>query len=113
MRSVAMPDSVVENGKVVLRRDHDERKPLVQRLNRIEGQLRGIRLMIEEDRHCADELQQIKAAIAALREVGLAIFEQHATVAAELAATYDGEIADGRKVALADLMRVLREGTRL
>ena len=45
------------------------RKELVQRLNRIEGQVRGIREMVEEDRRCIEILQQISSAYEALRGV--------------------------------------------
>ncbi|NLM25256.1 MAG: metal-sensitive transcriptional regulator [Firmicutes bacterium] len=47
------------------------------RLKRIEGQIRGIQRMIEEDKYCIDILVQVAAARAALDKVGLAIFEGH------------------------------------
>ncbi|WP_246692976.1 metal-sensitive transcriptional regulator [Methylobacterium sp. WL64] len=55
------------------------------RLSRIEGQIRGLRSMIEEDRYCLDEIQQITATTAALREVALMIIAEHVTVGAEIA----------------------------
>jgi len=103
-----MSEVEIRDGKVFLRRTPEERKPLVQRLNRLEGQLRGVRLMIEEDRHCGDELQQIKAVIAALREVGMAIVDQHVNRAAECMVT-----SNNQAVAMDDIMRVLREAMRL
>jgi len=50
---------------------------LISRLNRIEGQVRGIRGMVEDDRYCIDVLQQITAAQAALDRVALALVDDH------------------------------------
>ena len=47
------------------------------RLKRIEGQLRGIQKMVEEDRYCADILTQISAAHEALRGVGRELMKNH------------------------------------
>jgi DNA-binding FrmR family transcriptional regulator len=49
----------------------------LKRLNRIEGQVRGIRKMIEEGRYCVDVATQIKAARSALKEVGLSVLDAH------------------------------------
>lgn len=54
-----------------------DQQALVRRLNRIEGQVRGIRRMIEEPRSCIEILQQLAAAEAALNRIGLAIFRHH------------------------------------
>lgn len=50
---------------------------LLGRLNRIEGQVRGIKRMVEDDRYCIDVLQQITAAQAALDRVALALVDDH------------------------------------
>ena len=50
---------------------------LVGRLNRVEGQIRGIQRMIQEPRLCVEILQQLAAAEAALNRVSLAIFKYH------------------------------------
>lgn len=50
---------------------------LLARLNRIEGQVRGIKRMVEDDRYCIDVLQQITAAQAALDRVALALVDDH------------------------------------
>jgi DNA-binding FrmR family transcriptional regulator len=50
---------------------------LVRRLNRIEGQVRGIRRMIEESRPCIEVLQQLAAGEAALNRISLAVFKYH------------------------------------
>jgi DNA-binding FrmR family transcriptional regulator len=55
---------------------HDK-MPLAKRLNRIEGQVRGIRRMIEEDRYCIDVLTQVSAVQAALDALALQLLEQH------------------------------------
>jgi DNA-binding FrmR family transcriptional regulator len=54
-----------------------EQQSLVTRLNRIEGQIRGIRRMVQEPRLCIDILQQLAAAEAALNRISLAIFRYH------------------------------------
>jgi DNA-binding FrmR family transcriptional regulator len=50
---------------------------LVTRLNRIEGQVRGVTRMVEEDRYCIDVLTQINAARAALDKVALGLLDDH------------------------------------
>ena len=50
---------------------------LGQRLRRIEGQVRGIEKMVEEDRYCIDILTQIGAAMTALENVGLRLLDEH------------------------------------
>jgi DNA-binding FrmR family transcriptional regulator len=49
-----------------------------KRLRRVEGQVRGIEKMIDEDRYCIDVLTQISAAQAALDKVALRLMEDHA-----------------------------------
>jgi DNA-binding FrmR family transcriptional regulator len=51
---------------------------LLARLRRIEGQIRGIEGMVEEDRYCVDVLTQISAARAALDKVALGLLDDHA-----------------------------------
>jgi CsoR family transcriptional regulator, copper-sensing transcriptional repressor len=51
---------------------------LLTRLKRIEGQVRGLARMIEEDRYCIDILTQISAAQAALDKVALGLLDDHA-----------------------------------
>ena len=51
---------------------------LLKRLNRIEGQVRGIARMIEEDRYCIDVLTQIGAIQAALDKIALGLLDGHA-----------------------------------
>lgn len=56
---------------------HKRRKEVLDRLSRIEGHVRGIKKMIEEDRGCPDLLLQIAAVRAALAKVGLIVLEDH------------------------------------
>jgi len=50
---------------------------LVKRLHRIEGQVRGIERMVEEDRYCIDILTQIGAVTTALESLGMTILDDH------------------------------------
>ena len=53
---------------------------LVARINRIEGQVRGIKKMVEENRECMQILKQIAATGGALRSLGAVILEEHLKV---------------------------------
>lgn len=53
------------------------KKNLITRLNRIEGQIRGVKGMIEKDTYCDDVLNQIAAVQAALNGVGRLLLENH------------------------------------
>ena len=103
-----MVGSKIVEGRIELRRSDDEKKPILLRLNRIEGQVRGLRGMIEEDRYCLDEVQQINAITAALREVAMVIIGQHVAQGVEVA------IRDNdSSLAIDDVMRLLREAMRI
>ncbi len=65
-----------QNGKSTHRTD-EEKKNLTKRLNIIEGQVRGINQMIEDDRYCDDVLVQIAAVNKALKSLGNHILESH------------------------------------
>jgi DNA-binding FrmR family transcriptional regulator len=54
------------------------KEQLTKRLRRIEGQVRGVQSMVEEDRYCIDVLTQISAIQAALDKVALGLLDQHA-----------------------------------
>ncbi len=58
-------------------RTDEEKKKLSNRCNRIEGQIRGIKGMIEKDIYCDDILHQIAAAQSALNSLSRIILEQH------------------------------------
>lgn len=55
----------------------DEKKKLINRLNRIEGQIRGIRKMIENDAYCVDVLTQASAAGSALNSFSKDVLTRH------------------------------------
>ncbi|MEX2355788.1 MAG: metal-sensitive transcriptional regulator [Thermaerobacterales bacterium] len=55
----------------------DQRKALLGRLKRIEGQVRGIARMVENDRYCIDILTQMMAARSGLNQVGLTLLDSH------------------------------------
>jgi DNA-binding FrmR family transcriptional regulator len=57
--------------------DEAQQQAIVTRLNRIEGQVRGIRRMVQEPRLCIEILQQLAAAEAALNRISLAVFKFH------------------------------------
>jgi DNA-binding FrmR family transcriptional regulator len=54
-----------------------DKEALVRRLHRIEGQVRGIERMVEEDRYCIDVLTQISAVTTALDSVAFRILDDH------------------------------------
>ncbi len=56
---------------------HKHRKQVLDRLSRIEGHIRGIKKMVEDDRNCPDLLHQIAAVKAALNKTGELILEDH------------------------------------
>jgi DNA-binding FrmR family transcriptional regulator len=101
-------DSHVKDDRIELRRSDDEKKPLIQRLNRIEGQVRGLKAMIEDDRYCLDEVQQISAITAALREVALLVISQHVEQGLQVATD-----PEHRDLAMGDITQLLRSAMRM
>jgi DNA-binding FrmR family transcriptional regulator len=57
--------------------DETQQQAIVTRLNRVEGQIRGIRRMVQEPRLCVEILQQLSAAEAALNRISLSVFKFH------------------------------------
>jgi DNA-binding FrmR family transcriptional regulator len=55
----------------------ENKDALVKRLHRIEGQVRGIERMVEDDRYCIDILTQLGAVSTALESVAMAILDDH------------------------------------
>ncbi len=85
-----------------------EKEALFKRLRRIEGQVRGVERMVDEDRYCIDVVTQITAIQAALDKVALGLLEdhtQHCVIGAE---------GDDQKERTEELMatvrRLLRHG---
>jgi CsoR family transcriptional regulator, copper-sensing transcriptional repressor len=54
-----------------------DKKALQERLAKIEGQVRGLQRMVEEDKYCIDILTQITAVTAALKAVGIGLLDGH------------------------------------
>jgi DNA-binding FrmR family transcriptional regulator len=74
-------------------RSEEQKKQLDNRLNRIIGQLNGIRKMLDENRYCGDILTQIAAAESALQSMGYLILKEHMeTCVAEGVRAGDNEI---------------------
>lgn len=55
----------------------EDKVRILNRLKRIEGQVRGIGRMVEEDKYCIDVLTQISASMSSLRAVGLLVLQDH------------------------------------
>jgi DNA-binding FrmR family transcriptional regulator len=70
----------------------------LKRLRRIEGQVRGIAKMIEDDKYCIDVLTQVSAATKALEAVALGLLDEHLRHCVAQAAASGGEVAE-QKVA--------------
>lgn len=88
----------------------DSKSSRLNRLSRIEGQVRGLSRMVEEDRYCIDILTQVAAVRAALRRVEEDILRDHVAHCVEHAIT-SGDVDDQRQK-IAELMEVLRRSTR-
>ncbi len=57
--------------------EYTSRKDLLKRLSRIEGQVRGIAKMVEQDKYCIDILTQVSAASQAMQSVALRLLDGH------------------------------------
>jgi DNA-binding FrmR family transcriptional regulator len=81
----------------------------LKRLRRIEGQVRGLQRMVEEDTYCIDLLTQISAATKALESVALLLLEDHLSHCVAGAIQAGGEEADAKvKEASAAIARLVR-----
>jgi len=69
-----MADKDLEKAK---HREEKEYRDLLNRLNRIEGQIRGIKGMVEEDRYCVDVLTQVSAVQSALHAFSKNLLSNH------------------------------------
>jgi len=76
----------------------------LKRLRRVEGQVRGLQKMVEEQRYCADIMTQISAVHEALRAVGLELMRNHLKHCAATAIRSGGTDADAMYDELLDLM---------
>ncbi len=83
---------------------------VLKRLQRIEGQVRGLSRMVEEDRYCIDVVTQLSALRAALRAVEEEVLRDHAGHCIEHAIASGNKAEQRRKVA--ELMDVLNRSAR-
>ena len=84
-------------------RTEEEYKRLIHRLNRIEGQIRGIRGMVEKSAYCTDILTQVAAANAALNAFSKELLAQHIrTCVAQ-------DIRDGKEQTIDELVATLQK----
>ncbi len=81
------------------------KEQLLKRLRRVEGQVRGIEGMVEDDRYCIDVLTQISAVQAALDKVALGLLDDHAQHCVLGAKDDKGEKTEELMAAVARLMR--------
>ncbi len=80
-----------------------------KRLRRIEGQIRGLEAMIEDDRYCIDILTQVSAATRALQSVALALVDDHLSHCVREAIDAGGPDADAKVAeASAAIARLVR-----
>ena len=84
--------------------DAGARERNLKRLRRIEGQVRGLQKMVEEDRHCADIMTQISSVHEALRAVGRELMKNHLRHCAASAIRSSEEEAGAMYDEIVDLM---------
>lgn len=88
----------------------ERRSDHLRRLHKIEGQVRGIARMVEQDRYCIDVLTQVSAANRALQQVALGLLADHLHHCVLDAARSDPDTADAK---LDELTGTLRQALRL
>ena len=87
----------------------DNKSAVLKRLHRIEGQIRGIERMVDEDTYCIDVLTQVSAATKALESVALQLLDEHLAHCVASAVKQGGEEADAKvKEASAAIARLVR-----
>jgi len=88
---------------------HDTKDAHLKRLRRIEGQVRGIARMVEEDQYCIDVLTQVSAATKALQAVALGLLDEHLSHCVVEAVAVGGEERDAKlEEASAAIARLVR-----
>lgn len=87
----------------------DNKDAYIKRLRRIEGQVRGIARMVEEDKYCIDILTQVSATTRALQSVALGLLEEHMGSCVVDAARAGGQESDVKVKEAADaIARLVR-----
>ena len=95
------------DGRLFVHRTAEEKARIIDRLKKIEGQVRGVQQMIEDSRYCLDEVQQANAIVAAMRQVKVLIIEDHLNAGMEFAVK-----SKDIDAAVKDMMAVLRAAVR-
>lgn len=85
----------------------DNKTQVLKRLNRAEGQVRGVANMVEEDKYCIDILTQISAAQAALNKVAVELLRDHARHCLSASSSQDEQSQKADELALA-VQRMLK-----
>jgi len=86
-----------------------EKDAVLKRLRRVEGQVRGLQRMVEEDSYCIDVLTQVSAATKALQAVALSLLEDHLAHCVAHAAAEGGDVAQEKvREASAAIARLVR-----
>ena len=88
-----------------------EHQKILQRLKTVEGHLRGIIRMVEEDAYCIDVIRQIQAVEAALNKVSSVILEEHLNSCVITA--IQGEDASERERVLGEIKEVFETATKV
>ena len=83
-------------------REPEEYKKLIHRLNRIEGQVRGIRKMVEEEAYCVDILTQVSAVQSALNGFNQELLSNH------IRTCVVQDVQEGKEEAIDELLVTLR-----
>src|SRR5947208_9897998 len=87
----------------------DDKQAVLKRLRRIEGQVRGLQRMVDEDTYCIDVLTQISAATKALESVALELLDDHLAHCVREAVAGGGPDADAKVAeASAAIARLVR-----
>jgi DNA-binding FrmR family transcriptional regulator len=87
----------------------DSKDAQLKRLRRIEGQIRGLQRMVEQDQYCIDVLTQVSAATKALQAFSLGLLEEHIAHCVVDAARAGGDDADAKVREAADaIARLVR-----
>lgn len=82
----------------------EDKQDLLVRLRKMEGQVRGLQRMVEEDRYCLDIVTQVNALTAAAREVSVMVLEDHLR-----GCVHDAVRHDDGEAAIKEMVHVLRK----
>jgi DNA-binding FrmR family transcriptional regulator len=84
-------------------RPESTKKDLISRLNRIEGQIRGISKMIEDDRYCGDILIQLSAVDSSIKSLSVKMLEKH------LKSCVKKQVLEGNDEALDEIVNLMKK----